>query len=743
MNRQQYLRQLRQAIAERFDRAELETLVFDLNVDWDELAGDTKSRKTLSFLIHLAQANRLADLLTLLRTERPQHQWPELPIDLPLFTPQPLIQEGRVRQTLLQKVRTFWVEGVLEQSLYGVARLELGLAHDPDAVERPWMMALERPSTSTTAIPPSTPIIDIFQQLNDSLLILGEPGSGKTTLLLELARELLDIAELDNSQPIPVIVNLASWAQEQKPLAEWLIDELNLVYQVNKKYGRQWLPREPFHLLLDGLDEVQAEQRPACVQAINQFRQEYGLTKIVVCSRTADYHSLTTQLQLLNALVIQPLTTAQVHDYLAGVGELTAVQQAITQNPELQELTHSPLILSILSLAYQDQTEIHSNQQLFTTYLQRMFARRRAPADYQQQALHWLKWLAQHFKHHSQTIFYLDNLQPTALTATRQKMSYQVFTRLIFGLITVVIYGLPMSVMLSHVSRTPATVPVRDLLQNFNSIEIGIYSGLIIGVLTAIFPGFAGIKIDQITHLEALSWVRPQKAHLIFGLRVGLGFGLIVTPFLWGISRTLPLALITGMLFFLLGGIIMIFTANLLNKNSHYPPWLRHFIPRHIYQARGGFHNVPITHITHPLQRVRSSLKNALYLGLMGAGLLFLTGLMIGLIVWILDGAAFGQTNFVYQNFAAELQNKLAAGLLYGLLIGLSFGWIVGWTMALRPLTAVIQHYILRFILTRTNCIPSQTIPFLDEMIAHLILRRVGGGYIFVHRMLQDHLAET
>jgi hypothetical protein len=108
-----------------------------------------------------------------------------------------------------------------------------------------------------------------------------------------------------------------------------------------------------------------------------------------------------------------------------------------------------------------------------------------------------------------------------------------------------------------------------------------------------------------------------------------------------------------------------------------------------------------------------------------------------------LDGAAFGQTNFVYQNFAAELQNKLAAGLLYGLLIGLSFGWIVGWTMALRPLTAVIQHYILRFILTRTNCIPSQTIPFLDEMIAHLILRRVGGGYIFVHRMLQDHLAET
>jgi hypothetical protein len=127
----------------------------------------------------------------------------------------------------------------------------------------------------------------------------------------------------------------------------------------------------------------------------------------------------------------------------------------------------------------------------------------------------------------------------------------------------------------------------------------------------------------------------------------------------------------------------------------------------------------------------------------MGMGLFLLTGLVIGLVVGILDGEAFGIINFIYRYFADDLQNKLAAGLLYGLFIGLSFGWIVGWTMALRPLTAVMQHYILRFILTRTNCISPQTIPFLDEMVAHLILRRVGGGYIFVHRMLQDHLAET
>jgi hypothetical protein len=115
MNREQYLRQLRQAIAEHFDMEELQALAYDLSVDWDELAGDVKSRKILSLLIHLAQINRLVPLLALLRQERSQHSWPDLPVDLPIFVPQPLTQAGRVRQALLQKVRTFWIDGLLYQ----------------------------------------------------------------------------------------------------------------------------------------------------------------------------------------------------------------------------------------------------------------------------------------------------------------------------------------------------------------------------------------------------------------------------------------------------------------------------------------------------------------------------------------------------------------------------------------------------------------------------------------------------
>ena len=45
-------------------------------------------------------------------------------------------------------------------------------------------------------------------------------------------------------------------------------------------------------LLLDGVDEVKAEQLNACVQALNQFMQTHGTTEIVICCRIGDYQML-------------------------------------------------------------------------------------------------------------------------------------------------------------------------------------------------------------------------------------------------------------------------------------------------------------------------------------------------------------------------------------------------------------------------------------------------------------------
>ena len=53
----------------------------------------------------------------------------------------------------------------------------------------------------------------------------------------------------------------------------------------------------------------------------------------------------------------------------------------------------------------------------------------------------------------------------------------------------------------------------------------------------------------------------------------------------------------------------------------------------------------------------------------------------------------------------------------------------------------VIQHYSLRFVLTILRYTPWNYSHFLDYAAERIFLRKVGGGYIFIHRLLMDHFA--
>jgi hypothetical protein len=133
----------------------------------------------------------------------------------PQQAPQPL---RRVRLVMLRRVRNSWITGVLEPSLAEVARLTLGLQQRPEVLD---LGTRTRHSVGhpPRPLPVGTPISEVFDKAAGGLLILGAPGAGKTTLLLRLAEELLARAEGDADQPIPVVVNLASWAPAADHLA--------------------------------------------------------------------------------------------------------------------------------------------------------------------------------------------------------------------------------------------------------------------------------------------------------------------------------------------------------------------------------------------------------------------------------------------------------------------------------------------------------------------------------------------
>lgn len=261
---------------------------------------------------------------------------------------------------MLTKVRAIWIDGFLNRSLTEELRIELKLVDRPDLLNLPLNAIVQELEQQPRALPLGTPIIKVFHQVGGELLILGAPGAGKTTLLLELLRDLLQRAESDEAHPLPIIFPLSTWATERKPLKEWLVEQLNVIYDVPRKVGQGWMAENEVLPLLDGLDEVAAEHRDACIEAINKYQQDVGgLGPTVVVSRIADYEGLKGRLRLKGAVLVEPLTRPQVEHYLALVGEpVRAVRELVETDTDVSDLLDSPLMLNVISLAFRNTSPI-------------------------------------------------------------------------------------------------------------------------------------------------------------------------------------------------------------------------------------------------------------------------------------------------------------------------------------------------------------------------------------------------
>ena len=533
--------------------------------------------------------------------------------------------------------------------------MTVGLEERPAAVAPPWNLLLETSGKTPKTPPAGTTVVSLFDQIGTgrTLLILGEPGSGKTIALLQLARDLIARAGQASEHLIPVVLNLSSWASTRRkgqaaqklPLNVWLVEELSSKYQVPRQVGETWIKRQQLLLLLDGLDEVQAAHRNACVDAINAFQLE-NAAEMVVCCRRKDYEVLNSRLSSQTAIYLQALTLQQSQSYLNQLtADLTGLKRLLATDAALQELAQSPLLLNIMVLAYQgvaiaDLPETlgieEKQQQLFNTYIRRMLTHRGQALPYSPSlALGWLIWLAQQMIRESQTVFLIETMQPLWLQG-RAKRFYRLGTLLFGGLFVGLFVGL------------------------FGGLVGRLFGGLVVGLVVGLFGGlFGGLVEKKIEPVEKLTWSwKEARGNLFGGLFFGLFFGLVV-----GLVGGL-----FGGLFGLVGGLV------------------------------GGLADgLSITKIevtTKPNQGMWNSAKN-----------FALVGLLFGLV-------------------------GLVVGLLFWLVVGLDYGG-----------TVCIRHFTLRLILCRHGHMPWNYARFLDKAVEHLFLQRVGGGYIFIHRLLLEHFA--
>lgn len=571
----------------------------------------------------------------------------------------------------------------LAQSLQGAALMMLGLQERADMIRSSAQLVFHRtPIAPASALPSGTSIVQAYDDAGQGLLILGTPGAGKTTLLLNLAHELLIRTQSDSHHPIAVILNLSSWATKKPPLEAWIIDQLRLVYGIPPRLSRVLLEQDQWLLLLDGLDEVGASARSQCIEAINAYREEH-FVPLVVCSRSDEYVAQEARLALSNAVEARPLQEQEVMEYLKQVGKpMAAVRAALRNNTVLKELLTTPLMLNVVILAYRDKS---------TKDLPKL-----GPAQDQQHqifARYVERMLEQRTsrrnsapQHTRQWLIWLaQQLQQRHLTEfylEELQLAWLLTER--SRILVDALFGLFVGLLVG--------IPAGLAVSPSNGLLAKLFVGLIVGLAAGWLIFEAKVTRERKKRAEKIiewSWKKGGLAGVVSGLLAGLYFGLR-----WRPESGLLAGLLSGLLAGLIGGLFFGLSS------------------------QGISEGIPI----HPLQGIRSDGWAGLRFGL-SCGTF--CGLLFGVIVLGVGGLSLGLT----QGLLLWLGSVLVGGMLGGLVGVLLLGSIY------------LEHYFLRFLLWRIGAMPWRYVHFLEEASERILLQRVGGGYCFIHPLLQDYFA--
>ncbi len=651
-----------------------------------------------------------------------------------LFTStQPIRPSSRPRTprndllTLMQKS----VQNAFEETVHIPRLLALEKREQPAEVERVCEVLVETSDRKSRYIEQDEHLIDLFERMNHQLLILGNAGAGKTTAMLELARDALFLAEEDETQPIPVMFKLSSWAKDRKPLDAWMGDYLNLKYQMRKLIGQEHLAQGHILFLLDGLDEVPQKWREACVNAITNFCQSHEINGIVVSSRPEEYDALTVKLKLEGAILLEPLTKAQIETYLEEAGEaLAPVRAALQEDAQLVKLLDTPMMLDVMASSYlgEESAQMLTEQatleerraNLFHQCAARMLSRKNAKpgAEYApQDALRWLAWLAENMlRHHCGLEFFPEIMQPTWLSPRKRWLYYSGVSilgglTLLFGMLS----GFSVVALISHAigedlgsvnfarmftigGYLGATFMLSSLLTLRCRPAVSIPAAALIGgalwgmatartngriaaavLLFALFAGLPSLWANAKERIRIVEVVNWSWKGVFWGLMAAMPVFAAIGVALCAASNPsqdlLAIGVLAGALFPMAGGL-----------------WHQESAKPENAAARRG--------IWRPA-------RNALCI----IGGCMLSALTISVAVGLLTN----DENFL---------GWLSLGLILGPIIGMIFGMRSG-------ITPCIQHIALRLALRDDARLPVNVSRFLEYAARRAFVKKEGGGYLF------------
>jgi len=249
-------------------------------------------------------------------------------------------------------------------------------------------------------------------------------------------------------------------------------------------------------------------------------------------------------------------------------------------------------------------------------------------------------------------------------------------------------------------------------------LTVAVVYALFGGAASLVIEGILGLQITEVrlTEIFTWSWARMGQQCLKF-----VGWGLLGL-----LLAALVIALPSGLYLWITGGAktMLMIVQQVLNIGFVIIVGLGPFIVFFsglLGAFSGGVSSNVLDerNLTRPNQGIRRSALYSIVIGTMS--------MMIGGAVGVLFAS-------ITRGALTDINSMLTYGAIFGILTGLVNGLRNGGI-------ACIQHIALRWLQRETDSVPWKYAHFLDYAAERVLLRKVGGGYVFIHRLLLDYFA--
>jgi len=539
----------------------------------------------------------------------------------------------------------------------------------------------------------STSLERIFDEHRGRLLVIGEPGAGKTSLLLQLADALLQRRE----NRVPVILNLATWNETYKNFEHWLLETLPRAGSVSKAYAKTLVLEDRLLPLFDGLDEVKAEHRQACLDAIAQYGQVAG-HQYVICSRTREYAEIG-EAPVYAQIELQPLKAEQIRAELENSAQPEAkfLLHAIQNDPLLAEVVRNPfyfnttqLLLasmkSYASLGIQASTVHELQVALVEKFVAQQLNTTVKTAFPAEKSRKWLGFMAKKMEENGLVVFELVDLN---LGWLDRKWVYY-----LLGFLWIAWIGIPAIVLDS--AKAALILAVLGLLWLMTSSS--------------------SFKIDRLGTWRLKALVNQMKnIFLILFLYIIYIISIVLIEFFYEIDLMNDKSLR-----FLLNFFDIIFLFYLFRKSMLYTFLL--FIIADFAQAN----SLPVWVTLLALFILTIYLNGIVWKSYQQSGKAYIP-FIISIRFWIITIIIIGILWFIWDNQEDYL---------------ISIPAIIIITLILLPFFLIGKHLLIRITLALERKLPFQFPTFLREIHARHIFESPGGSWRFRHKILQDYFIQ-